>query len=102
MAADSPRDAAAGSKLPRSSVDALHAELLLWSRHPENEAVLVAALDRIAEEAHRSGMRIEELLIFLKHTWQQIPHGPGSSPEDRSAQLTRMVTRCIREYYRTE
>jgi hypothetical protein len=59
------------------------------------------ALDTMASEARAKSMLPEQLLIVLKDMWYSLPE--VRAIEDSSAQirlLQRVVTMCIKEYYR--
>ena len=59
------------------------------------------ALDAMAAEARAKSMLPEQLLVVLKDIWYALP--AVRSIDDSSAQirlLQRVVTMCIKEYYR--
>lgn len=75
------------------------------SRYLENSdaagAELRDALDAMSAEARAKSMLPEQLLVVLKDTWYTLP--AVRSLEDSGAQirmLQRVVTMCIKEYYR--
>jgi hypothetical protein len=58
-------------------------------------------LDRMAAEARDKQMHPEQLLVVLKDTWYSLP--AVRAIDDSGAQirmLQRVVTMCIKEYYR--
>lgn len=62
---------------------------------------LRAALDEMAAEARAKSMLPEQLLVVLKDIWYALP--AVRALEDSGAQirlLQRVVTMCIKEYYR--
>lgn len=59
------------------------------------------ALDAMATEARSKSMLPEQLLVILKEIWYALP--PVRALDDSAAQirlLQRVVTMCIKEYYR--
>ena len=75
------------------------------SRYLENPDAggdeLRIALDSMAAEARSRSMLPEQLLVVLKDIWYDLP--AVRSIEDDGAQirlLQRVVTMCIKEYYR--
>lgn len=59
------------------------------------------ALDLMAKEAREKSMLPEQLLVVLKDIWYALP--AVRAIEDSAAQirlLQRVVTMCIKEYYR--
>ena len=59
------------------------------------------ALDTMASEARSKAMLPEQLLVVLKDIWYDLP--AVKEIDDSSAQvrlLQRVVTMCIKEYYR--
>ena len=62
---------------------------------------LRAALDAMAREARSKSMLPEQLLVVLKEIWYALP--AVRAIDDSGAQirlLQRVVTMCIKEYYR--
>jgi len=62
---------------------------------------LRSALDAMASEARAKSMLPEQLLVVLKDVWYALP--AVRSLDDSAAQirlLQRVVTMCIKEYYR--
>jgi hypothetical protein len=52
-------------------------------------------------EAHARGLHAEQLLVMLKSAWFEVPKGGNLSRFESDGVLTRVVTLCIDEYYRT-
>lgn len=78
---------------------------LALSRYLENADAggeeLRDALDAMATEAREKSMLPEQLLVVLKDIWYALP--AVRAIEDSGAQirlLQRVVTMCIKEYYR--
>jgi hypothetical protein len=100
MAHDSSPPPAAG--LAEETVTRARVALSEYLKAPEAEGqALRDALDAMAAEARAKSMLPEQLLIVLKDIWYSLP--AVRSIEDSSAQirlLQRVVTMCIKEYYR--
>lgn len=58
------------------------------------------ALNRMANEARDKAIMPEQLLIILKDMWYGLPELKTAPDHQRSALLQRVVTICIKEYYR--
>jgi hypothetical protein len=71
-------------------------------RAPVSAAQWRHALRLVCEDAHRSRVPIEQLLVALKQALVPlcdvfgVPHG-----QERAAFVSRLVTICIEEFYRT-
>jgi len=67
---------------------------------PDGEALSVA-LQRAAHEAREKRILAEHLLVVLKDVWYGLPELQRvAEPADQVRMLQRVVTMCIREYYR--
>ena len=66
----------------------------------EPESPLRRALAALAEEARTQGVPPEEVLVAVKGIWNELPDSDHRSPGDRARALQRVVTMCIKEYYR--
>jgi hypothetical protein len=100
MAQDFSPPPAAG--LAEETVTRARVALSRYLEAPEaNGPALRDALDGMASEARTKSMLPEQLLIVLKDIWYSLPE--VRAIEDSSAQirlLQRVVTMCIKEYYR--
>ena len=64
------------------------------------EARLADAARMIAEDAHRDGLRAEQMVIAIKDVWSELPEVRGSAQVvDVQRLLSQLVTRCIHEFY---
>jgi hypothetical protein len=97
------------SPLPADVTDALRA----WLREQRQTYGSVAtpaaavrteatsrAMRLVCEEAHRHGVRVEQVIILLKHLWATLP--ADGRPDDRVASrelLEGIVRACIEEFY---
>ena len=100
MAHDSSPPPSAG--LAEETVARARVALSRYLAAPETHgAALRDALDAMASEARSKSMLPEHLLIVLKDIWYALPE--VRSIDDSAAQirlLQRVVTMCIKEYYR--
>jgi len=58
------------------------------------------ALDEVCEMARRDELRVEQLLILLKDAWKRLPEVRQASRLDADFTLTRVITHCIKSYFR--
>lgn len=85
----------------RATLDHLHRALLSFARREEADGALRAALGRLSAEARERGVPPEAVLVHLKQEWNSLPLADShSGPNDRAAALQRVVTMCIKEYFR--
>jgi hypothetical protein len=100
MAHDSSPPPAAG--LAEETVARARLALSQYLENTEAHAdALRDALDAMAAEARAKSMLPEQLLVVLKDVWYALP--AVRALEDSGAQirlLQRVVTMCIKEYYR--
>jgi hypothetical protein len=100
MAHDSSPPPAA--ELAEETVSRARDALSLYLEAPDrNGPPLRDALDAMATEARAKSMLPEQLLIVLKEIWYGLP--AVRALDDSGAQirmLQRVVTMCIKEYYR--
>jgi len=62
---------------------------------------LHAAVQRAAREARERRIMAEQLLVVLKDVWHGLPDVQrANEPADQVRMLQRVITMCIREYYR--
>jgi hypothetical protein len=100
MAHDSSPPPAAG--LAEETVARARVALSQYLEAPDaHGSALREALDAMASEARAKSMLPEQLLIVLKDVWYALPE--VRAIDDSAAQirlLQRVVTMCIKEYYR--
>ena len=100
MAYDSSPPPPAG--LADETVERTRAALSRYLERPDAEGQeLRDALDAMASEARAKSMLPEQLLVVLKDIWYALP--AVRAIDDAGAQirlLQRVVTMCIKEYYR--
>lgn len=82
----------------RATLDHLHRALLSFVRREEPDDALRTALGQLSAEARERGVPPEAVLVHLKQQWNSLPLASGSN--DRAATLQRVVTMCIKEYFR--
>ena len=58
------------------------------------------ALDAVCALARRDELRIEQLLILLKDAWRHLPEVQRASRLDADVTLARVITHCIKGFYR--
>lgn len=67
----------------------------------DGDGVMDSALARMAAEARERAIPPEEVLVELKTVWNTLPEiSSWSIARDRAAMLQRIVTMCIKTYYR--
>lgn len=85
----------------RATLDHLHRALLSFVRREQPDDALRTALGRLSTEARERGVPPEAVLVHLKQEWNALPLVDSrSGPNDREAALQRVVTMCIKEYFR--
>lgn len=71
------------------------------ARDGADESVVNAALERMAREARQHAIPPEEVLVELKQMWSALPGAASrSAAGEQSRILQRIVTMCIKSYYR--
>ena len=88
------------SRLDDESLDAVRLALRAYLRE-ENPSALQSSLLLLATEAKTRSILPEHLLVALKSVWSTLPEVraiPDAGEQVRL--LQRVVTMCIREYYR--
>lgn len=77
----------------------------MLSRHidqpDESDPELALVLRQVVTEARNRRIRAEQLIVSLKHLWDALPEARQAI--DREAQALekqRLITLCIRAYYR--
>jgi hypothetical protein len=89
------------SGLAEETTEAVRAALVQYLRAPSSPTDLRDALNRMADEARARAILPEHLLIALKQIWGSLPEVRAMGDvEEQTRVLQRVVTMCIREYYR--
>ena len=74
-----------------------------WREAPDTADVLVAAIARVAREAHADGLRPEELIVALKGIEAQVLGAPGTlrgnDLDARQRFRAWLVSACVRAYF---
>lgn len=81
-------------------VVALRCALQAQLRGEWPDGALRRALRLMCDEAHRNGLRAEQLLVVVKDAWRSLPEVsqlPTGGTRERL--LSRVVTMCIEEFY---
>ena len=68
--------------------------------HPRDDAGFRRALRLMSEDAHRRGVRAEQVIVALKEAWRSLPEVqtlPAGGPRDTV--LEGVITMLIEEYY---
>jgi len=87
--------------LSQETIDAVRIALADYIGAAGQGDSLRVALHRMAAEAHERAILAEQLLVILKDIWYSVPVVRDmQSSEDHVRLLQRVVTMCIREYYR--
>jgi hypothetical protein len=61
---------------------------------------VAAVLQKVAREAHATGVKPEELLVNFKQMWNSILESSRQSSPDQSERVRQtLVTLCIKAYY---
>ena len=67
---------------------------------PRDDAGFRHALRLMSEDAHRRGVRAEQMIVALKEAWRSLPEVqslPAGGPGDSA--LSRAITMLIEEFY---
>ena len=98
-----------GSERGRSLFDAAHVALRCalgaeMRDAPPGATIPTARLRHglrlLCNEARDRGVRVEQLVVVIKHAWSTLPEGRWHRYSDRGLpMLQRIVTVCIEEYY---
>jgi hypothetical protein len=96
-------------KIPESTIAALRELLLRMLREepqpdaegmPHAGAEVRDALRDLCDDARRNHVRVEQLVIAIKHGWSSLhserPRARSAGPDDL---LNQVITLCIDEYY---
>ena len=91
-----------GPDLSAGSLEALQAALVRFLENRNADADLQTILARVATEAREKRIHAEQLLVLLKDVWFGLPQVRQLRDGDpQHTALQRVVTLCIREYYRS-
>jgi len=86
--------------LSGAGVVALRSALQAQLRGEWPDGALRRAIRAMCDEAHRNGLRAEQLLVILKDAWSSLPEVARLSPGGtRERLLDRIVTMCVEEFY---
>lgn len=69
-------------------------------RAPELGDSLCELAKHACADARKLDLPIERLIVEMKHRWERDALAHGVSGRDGTAVLDRLVSACIREYYR--
>ena len=86
--------------LSGAGVVALRSALQAQLRGEWPDGALRRAIRVMCDEAHRNGLRAEQLLVILKDAWSSLPEVtrlPTGGTRERL--LGRIVTMCVEEFY---
>ena len=87
--------------LAEDTIETVRGALAHYLRTPGSPTDLRAALNRMADEARSKSILPEHLLITLKQVWSSLPEVRSvGDADEQTRMLQRVVTMCIREYYR--
>lgn len=90
------------SRLDDATVAAVRDALRLYLADDSDASALQRALLRMSTEAREKDMRAEHLLVLLKDTWNALPEVRAmTDTTEQIRMLQRVVTMCIKEYYRS-
>lgn len=88
-------------RVSAETLEFLRAALEHYVGGARNDEDLDGALTRLAAEARQRGIPPEEVLVELKGVWSRLPSVRSRSAADSEAVLLqRIVTLCIKSYYR--
>ena len=87
--------------LANETIALVRDELARYVSGSQDGEALGQALQVAAREARTKRILAEHLLVVLKDVWYGLPEVQrASDPTDQVRMLQRVVTMCIREYYR--
>lgn len=83
------------------TLHSLRSALVAYARDGEADTGLRDVLRELAAEARERAVPPEEVLVQLKQVWSTIqPVESRTTPAEGSHALQRVVTMCIKEYFR--
>ncbi len=87
------------SAFSQAAVAALRCGLQAQLR-PSPNGEIRRAMRLLCDDAHRRGLRAEQVIVLLKEAWGSLPEVQALSPgEERRETLGRIVSLCIDEFY---
>jgi hypothetical protein len=87
--------------LGEETVNAVRLALRAYLRDGSEPNAVQPALLLMASEAHARSILPEQLLVILKDVWNTLPEVRAmSDSREQIRLLQRVVTMCIKEYYR--
>lgn len=88
-------------RLSSETLGMMERALAGFARDGVEDATMNEALEQMATEARQRAIPPEEVLVELKQLWSTLPEaGRRSAPGEQSRLLQRVVTMCIKSYYR--
>ena len=91
----------ASSTMSPAALAAVRCLLQTHVRRPLSEPSLRQALRLLCDDAHRRGMRAEQVLVLLKQAWLSLPENDPPHGILHADRLARVVSLCIEEFYGT-
>lgn len=77
----------------------LETALTLQAEHrPLSCAEIEDPVREVCTEAQKRGIKVERLIVDLKEAWHSVP---DSTAHQKAEVMSRLVTMCILEFYRT-
>ena len=93
----------ASSVISAEDLRALRAVLPSDARRAGIRADVEVPLRAVCARAHRSGLRVEQLLVLVKSAWRELPETRRvEALASRDEQLDSVITALIEQYYRDD
>lgn len=86
----------------RMSLQTVFEKLVLQSADADGSGQLHlrASLRQVCDDARRSGLRAEQLLVLIKDVWSAVPAGIARVPSVHGDErLNYVISTCVDEYY---
>lgn len=90
---------AAAHVISGAGLTALRSAVQAQLRGERPESALQRAIQLLCAEAHRSGLRVEQLLVTLKQAWASLPEVERLLPTPRATVREHLIAMCIEEFY---
>lgn len=92
----------ASGGLSAATIATLRAVLSRHIDHPDDsDPELALVLRQVVTEAKNRHIRAEQLIVSLKHVWDTLPQARQAIDREGQTQAKqRLITLCIRAYYR--
>ena len=88
-------------RLSAETLQQIEHALAGFARDGTDERTIGEALERMAHEARELAIPPEEVLVELKQMWSVVPMASSRAASvEQSRLLQRVVTMCIKSYYR--